>query len=59
MTSAAGGADGSFWVGGAQGGVYRYDRLTGWARVAVKGWDPGRVVTSASPVNGVQYDFVS
>ena len=30
ITAAAGGADGSFWLGDANGNLHRYDRLTGW-----------------------------
>ena len=46
ITSAAGGGDGSFWVTTDSGTVYRHDRLTGWDRVALKGWDAGGVVQS-------------
>jgi hypothetical protein len=51
VTSSAGGGDGSFWVATESGTVYRHDRLTGWDRVALKGWDAGGVV--ASPVNAI------
>ena len=53
ITSAAGGGDGSFWVATASNVLYRYDRLAGWDRVAIPGWDPGRVVTNPSPVYAV------
>lgn len=48
VTATAAGGDGSFWVGTATGTVYRYDRVTGWGRITVRGWDPGRLVTRAS-----------
>ena len=48
LTAATAGGDGSFWVATASGRVYRYDRLTGWDRAAVKGWDAGGVVQSAA-----------
>jgi hypothetical protein len=52
VTAAAGGADGSFWVATASNVLHRYDRLTGWDRVAVPGWDPGRT-TRPSRVNAL------
>jgi hypothetical protein len=39
MTAATGGPDGSFWVATASGTVYRYDRVTGWNRIAIQGWN--------------------
>ena len=53
ITTATSGPDGSFWVGTASNSVYRYDRITGWDRVGMKGWDPGRLVTNPSPVNAI------
>jgi hypothetical protein len=50
ISAVAGGGDGSLWVGTAMGAVYRYDRLTGWDRLKVPGWDRGAVITSPSPV---------
>ncbi|MDX6651306.1 MAG: hypothetical protein QOJ38_87, partial [Solirubrobacterales bacterium] len=47
-TAAAGGGDGSFWVLTTTNVIYRYDRQTGWDRMTVPGWDPGRVVTNPS-----------
>jgi hypothetical protein len=52
ITAAAGGGDGSFWVA-TPGTLYRYDRMTGWARVGVPGWDAGRVVTNPSPISAI------
>jgi hypothetical protein len=52
ITSTAGGGDGSLWVGTASDALYRYDRLGGWDRVRIKGWDPG-VATNPSPVYAV------
>jgi hypothetical protein len=49
----AGGADGRLWVGGLSGTLFRYDRVTGWDKLRVPGWDPGNVVTNPSPVNAV------
>jgi hypothetical protein len=46
ITATAAGGDGSFWVATASGTVYRYDRLTGWDQVALKGWDAGGAVQS-------------
>jgi hypothetical protein len=48
-TTAAGGGDGSFWVLTSTSTVYRYDRQTGWDRMTIPGWDPGRFVTNPSP----------
>jgi hypothetical protein len=45
---AAGGGDGSFWVATEGNAVYRYDRQTGWDRMTIPGWDPGRFVTNPS-----------
>jgi hypothetical protein len=53
ITGGAAGSDGSFWVTTNSGFVYRYDRLTGWDRLRVPGWDPGRVVTRTSEANAV------
>jgi hypothetical protein len=53
VTALAGGADGTVLVASDDAFVYRYDRLMGWERVAVPGWDPGRIVTRRSSVNAV------
>ena len=53
ITSAAGAPDGSMWVATSGGFVYRYDRLTGWDRLAIPGWDPGRIVTNPSPAYAI------
>ena len=52
MTAAAGGGDGSLWVTTRSGVVYRYDRIAGWAREPIKGWDPG-LTTSPSEADAV------
>ncbi|MDX6652263.1 MAG: hypothetical protein QOJ38_1044, partial [Solirubrobacterales bacterium] len=57
-TVATGAADGSFWVGTDSNSLYRHDRLTGWGRVRIPGWDRGRVVINASPVYGLAFDSV-
>ncbi|MDX6652349.1 MAG: hypothetical protein QOJ38_1130, partial [Solirubrobacterales bacterium] len=49
VTAAAGGADGSLWIATNTDVVYRYDRATGWDKLHIPGWDPGRVVTNPSP----------
>jgi hypothetical protein len=53
ITGGAAGRDGAFWITTNSGTVYRYDRITGWDRLRVPGWDPGRVVTRASEANAV------
>ncbi|HEX2015118.1 MAG TPA: hypothetical protein VGN69_00360, partial [Solirubrobacteraceae bacterium] len=53
ITSATGAPDGSFWVTTNSSIVYRHDRLTGWERMRVPGWDPGSVVTAASEATAV------
>ncbi|MDX6662791.1 MAG: hypothetical protein QOG09_893, partial [Solirubrobacterales bacterium] len=52
-TGATGGGDGSFWVATDSNVVYRYDRQTGWDRMTVPGWDPGRIVTNPSPAYAI------
>jgi hypothetical protein len=52
ITSSAAAGDGSLWVGTRSDSLYRYDRLGGWERVRIKGWDPG-VTTSPSPAYAV------
>ncbi|MDX6662230.1 MAG: hypothetical protein QOG09_332, partial [Solirubrobacterales bacterium] len=53
VNAAAGGGDGSFWVATNSNVLYRYDRQTGWDRMTVPGWDPGRIVTNPSPANAI------
>ncbi|HEX2015331.1 MAG TPA: hypothetical protein VGN69_01460 [Solirubrobacteraceae bacterium] len=53
ITSGAGAGDGSFWVTTNSSAVYRYDRVTGWDRMRIPGWDPGSIVTSASQADAV------
>ncbi|HEX2015324.1 MAG TPA: hypothetical protein VGN69_01425 [Solirubrobacteraceae bacterium] len=53
ITSMAGAPDGRLWVITTSSTLYHYDRLTGWDQVRVSGWDPGRLVTSASPAYAV------
>jgi hypothetical protein len=48
VVSASAATDGTVWVATATGAAYRYDRVTGWGRVTVPGWDRGNVVTRAS-----------
>jgi hypothetical protein len=48
VTGAAASPDGTLWASTSSDAVYRYDRLTGWDRVRVTGWDPGRLVTRPS-----------
>jgi hypothetical protein len=45
IAGTAAGADGSFWVATESSVLYRYDRLTGWDRMTIPGWDPGRIVS--------------
>ena len=43
ITAAAGGADGSFWLGDQNGAIYRYNRATGWDSLGqIPDWDPQR-----------------
>lgn len=53
LTAAAGGGDGSFWVATNTSALYRYDRQTGWDRMTVPGWDPGRFATNPSPAHAI------
>ncbi|HEX2016729.1 MAG TPA: hypothetical protein VGN69_08545 [Solirubrobacteraceae bacterium] len=53
VTAASEGPDGSFWAATRAGVVYRYDRVTGWARLPISGWDPGSVVTNPSPAYAI------
>ncbi|MDX6663013.1 MAG: hypothetical protein QOG09_1115, partial [Solirubrobacterales bacterium] len=53
MVGAAGGGDGSFWLATNSPTVYRYNRVTGWDRMTVPNWDPGRVVTRVSPASAI------
>jgi hypothetical protein len=50
IRAATAGGDGSLWAATAVNAVYRYDRVTGWDRIDIPGWDPGRVVTNPSRV---------
>ncbi|MDX6651641.1 MAG: hypothetical protein QOJ38_422 [Solirubrobacterales bacterium] len=53
VTTIAPTPEGGLWVGTVSNALYRYDRLTGWDRIAIRGWDPGRVVTVDSPVRAI------
>jgi hypothetical protein len=53
MTAATGGPDGSFWVTTKTGAIYRYDRISGWDKMTVPGWDPGRLTTNPSPAEAI------
>jgi hypothetical protein len=52
-TGFAGAPDGSLWISTNAATLYRYDRLSGWERASIPGWDPGRVVTRPSAINAV------
>jgi hypothetical protein len=52
-TGMAADAAGRVWISTASDVLYRYDRLTGWSRLRVPGWDPGRLVTRASQANAI------
>jgi hypothetical protein len=51
ITATAASPDGTLWVATASSTVYRYDRMTGWQRIAVGGWDPS--ITRASEANAI------
>jgi len=53
VTASARSPEGGLWVATASGALYRYDRLTGWDRVVIHGWDPGDIVTSPSPAYAI------
>ena len=47
ITAAAGGADGTFWLGDQNGALYRYDRVGGWSSgIRVPDWDPKRATAT-------------
>ena len=48
ITDMAGTPDGEVWVATESDRVYHYDRIAGWERAVVQGWDRGRFVTRAS-----------
>ena len=52
ISATAAGGDGSLWVATASGTTYRYDRVGGWDRVAIPGWDPARA-TVTSPAYAI------
>jgi hypothetical protein len=53
IVGTAAGGDQSLWVATASNAVYRYDRITGWDRMTISGWDAGRTVTNPSPAAAV------
>ncbi|MGH2957621.1 MAG: hypothetical protein ACRDL6_11580, partial [Solirubrobacterales bacterium] len=53
ITDAAPGPAGELWVTTKSGVVYRYDRVLGWDRLPIPGWDRGSVITRASAANAV------
>jgi hypothetical protein len=53
ISGLAAGPDGSVWAATSSNSVYRYDRLTGWDRIRIGGWDLGRVVTNPAPAYGI------
>jgi hypothetical protein len=50
ISASAVGGDGSYWVATLSGTVYRHDRITGWDRVSLKGWDAGVVQSPAHAI---------
>src|SRR5207245_5027279 len=53
VAATAAGPDGRLWVATRSSAVYRYDRITGWERMTVQGWDSGRTVTNPSSAHAV------
>jgi hypothetical protein len=53
LTALTGAPDGSVWAATDSEILARYDRVTGWERARISGWDPGRVVTRASAVGAL------
>jgi hypothetical protein len=53
VTSATAGAKGQFWLTTDSDLLYRYDRASGWDAIHVRGWDPGRVVTTPSRAEAI------
>jgi hypothetical protein len=49
----SGAPDGSVLMPGRNGTVFRYDRVTGWERLQIPGWNVGRILTSPAPVTAV------
>jgi hypothetical protein len=56
VTGLAGAADGTLWASTNSSTLFRYDRVLGWQRIAIPGWDPGRVVTRTSETNALALD---
>ncbi|MDX6651438.1 MAG: hypothetical protein QOJ38_219, partial [Solirubrobacterales bacterium] len=55
IVGAAGDGGGGFWLATRSSVLYRYDRVTGWDRLTVPGWDAGRVITRASSANAIAF----
>jgi hypothetical protein len=53
IVGAAAGDHDSLWVATASGAVYRHDRVTGWDRMTIPGWDAERVATNHVPAYAV------
>ncbi|MDX6653091.1 MAG: hypothetical protein QOJ38_1872 [Solirubrobacterales bacterium] len=53
IVGTAAGPDGALWMATASNIVYRYDRITGWDRIQIPGWDRGRLVTNPSPARAI------
>jgi hypothetical protein len=53
IVGTAAGGDQSLWVATKSNVVYRYDRVTGWDRMTIPGWDAGRTVTNPSPASAI------
>jgi hypothetical protein len=51
------GADqrGGLWMATDSPTLFRYDRLTGWDRIDVPNWNPGRLVTHTTPANAIAF----
>jgi hypothetical protein len=47
--------DGGFWLATRSSTVFRYDRATGWDKMSVPGWDPGRIATVTSVANAIAF----
>ncbi|HEV2812290.1 MAG TPA: hypothetical protein VGW10_03470, partial [Solirubrobacteraceae bacterium] len=53
IVDAVGTKDGGVWVATAGNAVYRYDRVTGWDRLLVPGWQASRNSTSQARANAI------
>jgi hypothetical protein len=53
ITDLAPGPGGQIWLATESNAVYRYDRVAGWDRATIPGWDRGSVVTRVSAARAV------